>query len=99
MWGYGTRRYRLLPFCGLPTDTPLTDSLGVLTITHREILVLVSQNNSTVWSSNTSRTAQNPVAQLSNSRNPVVKDGSDNEAENFRWQSYDITQVTHSYKV
>ncbi|KAM5558590.1 hypothetical protein ABKV19_020330 [Rosa sericea] len=34
------------------------------------------------------------LAQLSNSRNPVVKDGSDNEAENFRWQSYDITQET-----
>ena len=70
-------------------DTPLTDSSGVLKITHLGILVLLNQNSAAVWSSNTSRTAQNPVAQLLDSGNLVVKDGSDNEAENFLWQSFD----------
>jgi hypothetical protein len=70
-------------------DTPLTDLSGVLQVTNRGILVLLNHNKSTVWSSNTSKSSQNPVAQLLDSGNLVVKDGSDNEAENFLWQSFD----------
>ncbi|XP_024160241.1 G-type lectin S-receptor-like serine/threonine-protein kinase At4g27290 isoform X1 [Rosa chinensis] len=72
-------------------DTPLTDSSGVLKITSPGILVLVDHNK-TVWSSNTSSPAQNPVAQLLDSGNLVVIDKSDNvdpSAESFLWQSFD----------
>ncbi|KAK9937526.1 hypothetical protein M0R45_014307 [Rubus argutus] len=70
-------------------ETPLTDSSGVLQVTNPGILVLLNHNKTTVWSSNTTRSAQNPGAQLLDSGNLVVTDGSDNEAENFLWQSFD----------
>ncbi|XP_050145484.1 G-type lectin S-receptor-like serine/threonine-protein kinase At4g27290 isoform X4 [Malus sylvestris] len=69
-------------------DTPLTDLFGVLKITNPGILVL-NHNMSTIWSSNTSRTAQNPVARLLDSGNLVVVDRSDDDPENFLWQSFD----------
>ncbi|XP_048425857.1 G-type lectin S-receptor-like serine/threonine-protein kinase At4g27290 isoform X1 [Pyrus x bretschneideri] len=69
-------------------DTPLTDLSGVLKVTNPGVLVL-NHNMSTVWSSNTSRTAQNPVARLLDSGNLVVTDMSDDDPENFLWQSFD----------
>ncbi|XP_068320528.1 G-type lectin S-receptor-like serine/threonine-protein kinase At4g27290 [Pyrus communis] len=69
-------------------DTPLTDKSGILKVTNPGILVL-SHNMSTVWSSNTSRTAQNPVARLLDSGNLVVADRSDDDPGNFLWQSFD----------
>ncbi|CAN6553846.1 unnamed protein product [Malus baccata var. baccata] len=70
-------------------DTPLTDSSGVLKVTNLGLLVLLNHNMSTIWSSNTSRTAQNPVARLLDSGNLVVIDGSDVDPENYLWQSFD----------
>ena len=52
-------------------------------------IVLLSNTSSIVWSSNTSRTASSPVVQLLDSGNLVVKDGNDNNLENFLWQSFD----------
>ncbi|XP_050145495.1 G-type lectin S-receptor-like serine/threonine-protein kinase At4g27290 isoform X1 [Malus sylvestris] len=69
-------------------DKPLADLSGVLKVTNPGILVL-NHNMSTVWSSNTSRTAQNPVARLLDSGNLVVIDRSDDDSENFLWQSFD----------
>ncbi|XP_070677290.1 G-type lectin S-receptor-like serine/threonine-protein kinase At4g27290 isoform X2 [Malus domestica] len=69
-------------------DTPLTDLSGVLKVTNPGILVL-NHNMNTIWSSNTSRTAQNPVARLLDSGNLVVIDRSDDDPENFLWQSFD----------
>ncbi|XP_068320808.1 G-type lectin S-receptor-like serine/threonine-protein kinase At4g27290 [Pyrus communis] len=69
-------------------DKPLADLSGVLKVTNPGILVL-NHNMSTVWSSNTSRTAQNPVARLLDSGNLVMIDGSDDDSENFLWQSFD----------
>ncbi|KAB2636875.1 G-type lectin S-receptor-like serine/threonine-protein kinase [Pyrus ussuriensis x Pyrus communis] len=69
-------------------DTPLTDFSGVMRVTSPGILVL-NHNKSTVWSSNTSRTAQNPVARLLDSGNLVVMDRSDDDPENSLWQSFD----------
>jgi hypothetical protein len=51
--------------------------------------VLLNSTNGTVWSSNTSKTAENSVAQLLDTGNLVVKDGNVNEPENFVWQSFD----------
>ncbi|KAG5255099.1 G-type lectin S-receptor serine/threonine-protein kinase [Salix suchowensis] len=55
-------------------ETPLNDSSGVLRITSQGILILVDQRGSTIWSSNSSRSARNPIAQLLDSGNLVSFD-------------------------
>ncbi|XP_024157088.1 G-type lectin S-receptor-like serine/threonine-protein kinase At4g27290 isoform X1 [Rosa chinensis] len=75
-------------------EAPLTDSSGVLQVTNPGILVLLNYTKSIVWSSNTSRSAENPVAQLLDSGNLVVTDGSDTDPENFLWQSFDYPSDT-----
>ncbi|XP_040362118.1 G-type lectin S-receptor-like serine/threonine-protein kinase At4g27290 isoform X1 [Rosa chinensis] len=75
-------------------EAPLTDSSGVLQVTDPGILVLLNHNKSIIWSSNTSRSAENPVAQLLDSGNLVVTDGSDTDPENFLWQSFDYPSDT-----
>ncbi|CAL2261897.1 unnamed protein product [Prunus armeniaca] len=45
-------------------NTPLTGSSGVLKVRSPGILGLVDHKNTTVWSSNTSSSAHNPMAQL-----------------------------------
>ncbi|XP_059661595.1 G-type lectin S-receptor-like serine/threonine-protein kinase At4g27290 [Cornus florida] len=72
-------------------DTPLTDASGggVLKLTDGGILVLVNSTNTSFWSSSNSSSNNNivnPVAQLLDSGNLVVRDAND---ENFLWQSFD----------
>ncbi|XP_059664036.1 G-type lectin S-receptor-like serine/threonine-protein kinase At4g27290 [Cornus florida] len=72
-------------------DTPLTDTSGggVLKLADGGILVLVNSTNSIFWSSSNSSSNNNtvnPVAQLLDSGNLVVKTAND---ENFLWQSFD----------
>ncbi|KAI4368190.1 hypothetical protein MLD38_016776 [Melastoma candidum] len=68
-------------------NNPLTDRSGVLSITVSGNIVLYrNQTGDAIWSSNTS--ANNPVLQLLNTGNLVVRqDGSDSES--FSWQSFD----------
>ncbi|XP_017980491.1 PREDICTED: G-type lectin S-receptor-like serine/threonine-protein kinase At4g27290 isoform X5 [Theobroma cacao] len=71
-------------------ETPISDNKGVLLFSNQGILSLLNSTNSTIWSSNTSKPAQEPVAHLLNSGNLVVKDGKDNNAaEDNLWQSFD----------
>ncbi|KAI9186341.1 hypothetical protein LWI28_016329 [Acer negundo] len=49
----------------------------------------MNSTNDIVWSSNASTTPLNPVAVLLESGNLVVKDGNDNDPDNFLWQSFD----------
>ncbi|KAH9803046.1 G-type lectin S-receptor-like serine/threonine-protein kinase [Citrus sinensis] len=72
-------------------NAPLPDRSGVLSISSQGNGTLILQNstNGIVWSSNASRTAQNPVAVLLESGNLVVKSGNDNDSDNFLWQSFD----------
>ncbi|XP_061979111.1 G-type lectin S-receptor-like serine/threonine-protein kinase At4g27290 isoform X2 [Populus nigra] len=70
-------------------ETPLDDSLGVLKITHKGILILLDRSGSVIWSSNTARPARNPTAQLLESGNLVVKEEGDNNLENSLWQSFE----------
>ncbi|XP_050368889.1 uncharacterized protein LOC126786982 [Argentina anserina] len=70
-------------------ETPVNDSSGVLMLTDQGIVVLLNSSNATVWSSTSSRTAGNPVLQLLDSGNLVVKDGNDTNPGNFLWQSFD----------
>nr|GMD96445.1 G-type lectin S-receptor-like serine/threonine-protein kinase At4g27290 [Ipomoea batatas] len=57
-------------------------------------LVLTDANNGIIWSSNTSKSAQNPIAQLLDSGNLVVRDAEDENPENFLWQSFDYPTDT-----
>ncbi|CAL9016679.1 unnamed protein product [Prunus brigantina] len=70
-------------------ETPLDDSSGVLKVTDQGVLVLLNSSNGIVWSSNSSRTVDNPVSQLLDSGNLVVKDANETNPDNFLWQSFD----------
>ena len=63
-------------------DTPLNDHSGVLKVTDG-VVILLNSTNSIVWSSNTSRTAENPVLQLLDNGNHVVKDSNVDDTELF----------------
>ncbi|XP_011013015.1 PREDICTED: G-type lectin S-receptor-like serine/threonine-protein kinase At4g27290 isoform X2 [Populus euphratica] len=71
-------------------ETPLNDSSGViLRLTNQGILVLLNRSGSLIWSSNISTPARNPVAQLLDSGNLVVKEEGDDNLENSLWQSFE----------
>eukprot|EP00261_Vitis_vinifera_P031418 XP_019072661.1 PREDICTED: G-type lectin S-receptor-like serine/threonine-protein kinase At4g27290 isoform X3 [Vitis vinifera] len=70
-------------------ESPLTDSSGVLKVTQQGTLVVVSGTNGILWNSNSSRSAQDPNAQLLESGNLVMRNGNDSDPENFLWQSFD----------
>ncbi|KAL3344054.1 hypothetical protein AABB24_023474, partial [Solanum stoloniferum] len=67
-------------------DTPLNDKNGMLNFTSQGNLTLVNGSGSVVWSSNTTRRVQNPIAQLLDSGNLVVREDA---SENYIWQSFD----------
>ncbi|KAH0657283.1 hypothetical protein KY285_032165 [Solanum tuberosum] len=69
-------------------EAPLRSGSGILKII-KSRLVLVDGTNNVVWSTNTSRLVQNPVAQLLDSGNLVVKEAGDDNSGNLIWQSFD----------
>ncbi|XP_058210783.1 G-type lectin S-receptor-like serine/threonine-protein kinase At4g27290 isoform X2 [Rhododendron vialii] len=71
-------------------EIPLTNSLGILQLTQEGNLQLVNSSGSIIWSSNVSRPVQNPVAQLLDNGNLVVREGNDTNPENFSWESFDF---------
>jgi hypothetical protein len=68
---------------------PINDSYGILAINGRgNVLLLDSCTNS-------SKQAQNPVWQLLDSGNLVLRDdGKDGSSENYLWQSFDYPSDT-----
>uniref|UniRef100_A0A6N2N8U6 Bulb-type lectin domain-containing protein n=1 Tax=Salix viminalis TaxID=40686 RepID=A0A6N2N8U6_SALVM len=70
-------------------EIPITDKSGVFKFDERGVLILAIQNGSVIWSSNSSRQAQNPVAQLLDSGNLVIRNEDDRRTENFVWQSFE----------
>ncbi|CAN4104118.1 unnamed protein product [Withania somnifera] len=70
-------------------EAPLTSGSGILKVIEPGILVLLNVSNNVVWSTNTSRSVQNPIAQLLDSGNLVVKEAGDENPRNFLWQSFD----------
>ncbi|GLT56117.1 hypothetical protein SLA2020_291880 [Shorea laevis] len=68
---------------------PINDSSGILMINNTGNLVLLSQNRSVVWASNSKREAQSPVVQLLDSGNLVLQDSIAGKSETFLWQSFD----------
>ncbi|KDP38978.1 hypothetical protein JCGZ_00735 [Jatropha curcas] len=75
-------------------EMPLNDSSGVLQLTSRGILVLHNSTNVVVWSTNASKEAETPVAQLLNSGNLVIREANDTDEDNYLWQSFDYLTDT-----
>ncbi|WMV27251.1 hypothetical protein MTR67_020636 [Solanum verrucosum] len=76
-------------------EKPLTNTSSVvLKVNKPGILALLNDKNETIWSTNTSRSVQNPVAVLLDSGNLVLKDANDDNPENFLWQSFNFPTDT-----
>ncbi|KAL9345960.1 hypothetical protein Peur_060813 [Populus x canadensis] len=70
-------------------EAPLNDTSGVLQVTRKGILVLHNSTNVVLWSTNTSRVPQNPVAQLLDSGNLVIREANDTNEDDYLWDSFD----------
>ncbi|KAF4367738.1 hypothetical protein F8388_011313 [Cannabis sativa] len=70
-------------------DTPLNDSSGIFQLSGNGILSLLYDGNKTVWSSNSTKQGTNPVAQLLDTGNLVVRNNDDKKVGNYIWQSFD----------
>ncbi|KAF8409412.1 hypothetical protein HHK36_005488 [Tetracentron sinense] len=70
-------------------DNPLTNSSGILRIGDEGNLILLNEAEASVmWWSNQSK-ADNPVAQLLDSGNLVIREANDEDPQNYLWQSFD----------
>jgi hypothetical protein len=58
-------------------------------VTSKGILVLHNSTNVVLWSTNTSRVPQNPVAQLLDSGNLVIREANDTNEDDYLWDSFD----------
>ncbi|KHN19789.1 G-type lectin S-receptor-like serine/threonine-protein kinase SD1-1 [Glycine soja] len=71
-------------------NIPLKNNSGVLKLSEKGILQLLSATNNTIWSSNIlSKAANNPIAYLLDSGNFVVKYGQGTNEDAILWQSFD----------
>ncbi|XP_034678697.1 G-type lectin S-receptor-like serine/threonine-protein kinase At4g27290 isoform X2 [Vitis riparia] len=70
-------------------NNPIADLYGVLTIFNNGALVLLNQSKSVIWSPNLSKVPENPVAQLLETGNLVLRDSSNESSESYIWQSFD----------
>lgn len=68
---------------------PINDSSGLLTMNSMGSLVLSNGSNGVIWSTNSTRIAQDPFVQLLDSGNLVLRDMKDDNADNYLWQSFD----------
>ncbi|KAJ8534467.1 hypothetical protein K7X08_016195 [Anisodus acutangulus] len=73
---------------------PVNGISGILKIVQPGYLFLINVTNDTIWSTNSSRTVKNPVAQLLDTGNLVVRDVNDHDPDNFLWQSFDYPSDT-----
>ncbi|KAJ0983524.1 hypothetical protein J5N97_011779 [Dioscorea zingiberensis] len=67
---------------------PVTNSTGVLSISSDGTLLIIDQKSTVVWSSGVTNVT-NPVAQLLNTGNLVVRDSQSEEAGGYAWQGFD----------
>lgn len=69
---------------------PINNTLGKLTMNSAGNLVL-SQNDSVVWQTASDKQAWNPVAELLDSGNLVIRnEGEETDSEAYKWQSFDF---------
>ncbi|KAH7544240.1 hypothetical protein JRO89_XS15G0134700 [Xanthoceras sorbifolium] len=73
---------------------PIIDRQGVLTINNYGNLVLLNKTKGIIWSSNTSGEVENPVAQLLDTGNLVLRDNISPGSGSYLWQSFDYPSDT-----
>ncbi|RDY00479.1 G-type lectin S-receptor-like serine/threonine-protein kinase, partial [Mucuna pruriens] len=73
---------------------PVKGNSSMLHINSEGNLELVMHNGIVVWSANSTKKVQNPIVQLLNSGNLVVRDESDQDPKNYLWQSFDYPSDT-----
>jgi hypothetical protein len=99
-----TNRYLGIWYKNIPLRTvvwvanrrnPIKDLSGVLMVNGSGNLILLDQNRTVVWSANSTNEARNPIAQLLESGNLVLRDDQEEEnPENYLWQSFDYPSDT-----
>lgn len=73
----------------------LTGRSGNLALTENGTLVIFEDDNSTVlWSTESAKVLANPVAQLLDTGNLVVREATDESAGDFAWKSFDFPTDT-----
>jgi hypothetical protein len=102
--GSSKNRYLGIWFNNIPVKTvvwvanrlnPINDSSGVLMVNSSGSLVLLRQNSTTVvLSANSTKQASNPIVQLLDSGNLVVRDGNEQNPNIYMWQSFDYPSDT-----
>ncbi|GLT37750.1 hypothetical protein SLA2020_120510 [Shorea laevis] len=75
-------------------ENPLSDGEGLLVLDSEGILALLNSTKGVIWSSNTSRSAETPVARLLESGNLVVQEEKIYNDEDYLWQSFDYQSDT-----
>lgn len=71
-------------------EKEITDSYGVLSFGTDGNLVVLNQSKGIIWSSSLSRIIENPVVQLLESGNLVLREKSVADPEGYIWQSFDF---------
>ncbi|KAG5047179.1 hypothetical protein JHK86_016585 [Glycine max] len=74
-------------------ENPINDSAGILTFSSTGNLEL-RQHDSVAWSTTYRKQAQNPVAELLDNGNLVVRNEGDTDPEAYLWQSFDYPSDT-----
>ncbi|XP_062109353.1 G-type lectin S-receptor-like serine/threonine-protein kinase At4g27290 isoform X1 [Humulus lupulus] len=97
--GSSSNRYLGIWYRNIPVPTvvwvanrckPMKKSSGSLTLNNVGNLVLLGENSSVVWSTNSSKQAGKPIVELLDNGNLVLRDEKDeNNKENYLWQSFD----------
>ncbi|KAL0001020.1 hypothetical protein SO802_014801 [Lithocarpus litseifolius] len=101
--GNSTNRYLGIWYNNIPVKTvvwvanrrnPITDLSGVLMAKSEGSLILLSKNRTIAWSVNSSKEARNPIVELLDSGNLVLRDENEENPENYLWQSFDYPTDT-----
>nr|POF05815.1 g-type lectin s-receptor-like serine/threonine-protein kinase [Quercus suber] len=101
--GNTTNRYLGIWFNNIPVRTvvwvanrrnPITDLSGVLMANSEGSLVLLTKNRTVAWSVNSTNEARNPMVELLDSGNLVLRDENEENPENYLWQSFDYPSDT-----
>ncbi|KAK4253966.1 hypothetical protein QN277_009406 [Acacia crassicarpa] len=75
-------------------DNPLEDPNGFLKIGDTGNMEIVDRTGKTIWSSNQTAAAKNPVLQILDSGNLIIRESSVSASKNPLWQSFDYPTNT-----